>query len=545
LEYRLVKLTDIHLHSSVSNELEVNGNFRSVVSLGIIALLVLFVAFINYINLATSRSIERAHEVGIRKVSGALKKDLVFQFLTESAFLNLFALIISIAGVLILLPFFKQVMQSPLQMDYVNLILLFVVLLISGTLLTGLLPAIYISRFSPGLVLKGKSPTNSKWITGLKNSLVVFQFTISVILIISTLTIFRQVNFMRHHDLGFKIDGLMVIDGPRILRANSLESYLKSVESFKNDIKALSMVSNITGSSNIPGTELKNSRVLGIPVEGRNTEKKIELYIIDNSFFDTYGLILVAGNNFDQTTEDAANKIIINESALEYFGFGSAESTVGKILRGGRQEVTVKGIVNDFNQQSLKELPFPIAFMNQPSNIFYTIKVNLKGIDQLIPQIERIWKTHYPENPFHYFFLNDFYDQQYIADQRFSRLFLISSILAIIIACLGLSGLSAYSITRRTKEIGIRKTNGSGIIQILILLNKDFVKWVIIAIIIASPVAWYVLNNWLQNFAYKISISWYIFALSGLIVLLIALLTVSLQSWRAATKNPVEALRYE
>jgi len=545
LEYRLVKLTDIHLHSSVSNELEVNGNYRSVVSLGIIALLVLLVAFINYVNLATSRSIERAHEVGIRKVSGALKKDLIFQFLTESAFLNLFALIISIAGVLILLPFFKQVMQSPLQMDYVNLILLFVVLLISGTLLTGLLPAIYISRFSPGLVLKGKSPTNSRWITGLKNSLVVFQFTISVILIIGTIIIFRQVNFMRHHDLGFKIDGLMVIDGPRILRANSLESYLKSVESFKNDIKSLSMVSNITGSSNIPGTELKNSRVLGIPVEGRNTEKKIELYIIDNSFFDTYGINVVAGNNFDQSIDDAANKIILNESALAYFGFGSAESTVGKILRGGRQEVTIKGIVNDFNQQSLKELPFPIAFMNQPSNIFYTIKFNIKGIDQLIPQVEKIWKTHYPENPFHYFFLNDFYDQQYIADQRFSGLFLISSILAIIIACLGLSGLSAYSITRRTKEIGIRKTNGSGIIQVLILLNKDFVKWVMIAIIIGSPIAWYVLNNWLQNFAYKISMSWWNFALSGLIVLLIALLTVSFQSWQAATKNPVEALRYE
>ena len=208
LEYRLVKLTDIHLHSSVSNEQEVNGNYRNVVSLGIIALLVLLVAFINYINLATSRSIERAHEVGIRKVSGALKKDLIFQFLTESAFLNLFALIISMAGVFILLPFFKQVMQSPLQMDYFNIILLFIILLVSGTLLTGLLPAIYISRFSPGLVLKGKSPTNSRWITGLKNSLVVFQFTISVILIIGTITIFRQVNFMRHHDLGFKIDGL-------------------------------------------------------------------------------------------------------------------------------------------------------------------------------------------------------------------------------------------------------------------------------------------------------------------------------------------------
>jgi putative ABC transport system permease protein len=545
LEYRLVKLTDIHLHSSVSNELEVNGNYRSVVSLGIIALLVLLIAFINYINLATSRSIERAHEVGIRKVSGALKKDLIFQFLTESAFLNLSSLIISIAGVLILLPFFKQVMQSPLHMDYLNITLLFVVLLVSGTLLTGLLPAIYISRFAPGLVLKGKSPTNSKWITGLKNSLVVFQFTISLILIISTITIFRQVNFMRHHDLGFKIDGLMVIDGPRILRANSMESYLKSLESFKNDIKAISSVSNITASSNIPGTELKNSRVFGIPVEGRNTEKKIELYYIDNNFFDTYGLTLVAGGNFDQDINGEADKIILNESALTYYGFGSAESTVGKILRGGRQEVKIKAVVNDFNQQSLKELPFPIAFLNQPANIFYTIKVNMTGIGQLIPQIEKIWTSHYPENPFHYFFLNDFYNQQYAADKRFSGLFLVSSILAIIIACLGLSGLSAYSITRRTKEIGIRKTNGSGIFQILVLLNSDFVKWVLIAIVIASPIAWYALNNWLQGYAYKISVNWWIFILAGLIVLFIALLTVSFQSWRASVKNPVEALRYE
>jgi putative ABC transport system permease protein len=545
LEYRLVKLTDIHLHSSVSNELEVNGNYRSVVALGIIALLVLLVAFINYINLATSRSIERAHEVGIRKVSGALKKDLVFQFLTESAFLNLFALVVSLTGVLLLLPFFKQAMQSPLQIDYLNVIILFAVLLVSGTLFTGLLPAIYITRFSPGLVLKGKSPTNSGWIVLLKNSLVVFQFMISVILIIATITILRQVNFMQHHDLGFKIEGLMVVDGPRIQTINSLESYLKSLESFKDEIKALSMVSSITASSSVPGTEIKNSRVFGIPVEGRNTEKKIELYYIDNNFFDTYGLKIVAGENFSQAINDEANTIIINESALAYFGFGSPESTVSKILRGGRQEVSVTGIVNDFNQQSLKELPGPLGFINQPANIFYTIKVNMTGIDQLIPQIEKIWTSHYPENPFHYFFLNDYYNEQYIADQRFSGLLLGSSMLAIIIACLGLSGLSAYSITRRTKEIGIRKTNGSGIIQVLVLLNKDFVKWVVIAIVIASPVGWYVMNKWLQNFAYKTILQWWIFVLAGFIVLIVALLTVSLQSWRAARKNPVEALRYE
>jgi putative ABC transport system permease protein len=545
LEYKLVKLTDIHLHSSISNELEVNGNYRSVVSLGIVAFLILLVAFINYINLATSRSIERAHEVGIRKVSGALMKDLIFQFLTESAFLNFIALVVSLAGIILLLPFFKQIMQSPLHIDYLYIVLLFVILLVSGTLLTGLLPAIYISKFSPGLVLKGKSPTNSKWLIPLKNSLVVFQFTISVILIIGTITILRQVNFMQNHDLGFKIEGLMVIDGPRILRANSLDSYLKSTESFKNDIKALSNVSNITASSSVPGTEIRNSRVLGIPVPGRNTEKKIEIYYIDNNFFDTYGLTLLAGNNFSQSAKEETGNIIINESALVYYGLDNAESTVGKFLRGGRQELSIKGIINDFNQESLKVLPGPIAFLNQPANIFYTIKANMEGIDKLIPQIEKIWTSHYPENPFHYFFLNDFYNKQYIADHRFSGLFLVSSILAIVIACLGLSGLSAYSITRRTKEIGIRKSNGSSIIQVLVLLNRDFVKWVVIAIVIASPVAWFALNNWLKNYAYKTTLSWWIFAVSGLIVLVIALLTVSLQSWRAARRNPVEALRYE
>ncbi|MEI8226189.1 MAG: ABC transporter permease [Bacteroidota bacterium] len=545
LEFKLVKLTDIHLHSSISNELEVNGSFRSVVSLGIIAVLVLLIAFINYINLATSRSIERAHEVGIRKVSGALKKDLVFQFLIEAAFLNLLALIISFTGVFLLLPFFKQVMQSPLQMNYLIVILLFILLVVFGTILTGLLPAIYISRFAPSLVLKGKNPTGSVWISRLKNYLVVFQFTISVILITSTITIFRQISFMRNHDLGFEPEGLIVLDGPRIIRDNTFESYMSNLEAFKNEITALSRVSSITGSSNVPGTEIKNSRVFGIPVEGRNTEKRIAIYYVDNQFFNTYGLTLLAGDNFGENLKEESNKVILNESALSYYDFKDAVSGLGKILRGDKQEVSIKAVLKNFNQQSLKELPSPIAFFNQPANTYYTIKAGTTGTDHLIPELEKIWGAHYPDNPFNYFFLDDFYDKQYLADKRFSGLFLVSSILAIIIACLGLSGLSAYSITRRTKEIGIRKTNGSGIIQVLVLLNKDFVKWVVIAIIIASPVAWYALNNWLQSYAYKTSLSWWIFALAGLIVLLIALLTVSLQSWRAATRNPVEALRYE
>jgi len=545
LEYKLVNLADIHLHSSVSNELEVNGSYRNVYSLGIIAFLVLLIAFINYLNLATSRAVERAHEVGIRKASGALRKDLILQFLTESVLLNLIALIVSFSGVFLLFPLFKQVMQSPLQIDSITILLLFFMLLVSGVLFTGLLTALYISQFAPSLVLKGKIPTGSGWIIRLKKYLVVFQFTISVILIIGTIIIYRQVNFMRQHELGFEPEGLVVLDGPRILRADSYESYMNNLESFKNDIRSLSRVSSVTSSSSVPGTEIKFSRVYGIPVEGRNTEKRIDVYYADNQFFETYGLTLVEGGNFSSTMIEDSSNIIINESALPYFGFENAESAAGDILRSGRHMVTVKGIVNDFNQQSLKELPRPIGFFNQPANQFYSIKAEMTDIPGLISELKNIWNSHYPGNPFHYFFLDDFYNEQYQAEQRFSGLFLVSSLLAIIIACLGLSGLSIYSIARRTREIGIRKSNGAGTYQVMALLNRDFVIWVVIAFVIACPVAWFVMNKWLQNFAYKAEMNWWTFALAGVIALFIALITVSWQSWRAATTNPADTLRHE
>jgi len=546
IEYKLVKLTDIHLHSTVSNELEVNGNYRNVQSLGIIALLVLLIAFINYINLATSRSVERAHEVGIRKVTGALKKDLILQFLTESALLNLIAILVSFAGVFLLLPFFKQVMQSPLQIDAQSLILLFFILLVSGTFFTGSLSAIYSSRFVPSLVLKGNIPGGSGgWIVRLKNYLVVFQFAVSIILIIGTITIYLQVNFMQDHELGFTPEGLVVLDGPRILRADSYESYMNNIEAFKNDIRSLAMVSDVSSSSSIPGTEITNTRVFGIPVEGRNTEKVIEMYYADNHFFDTYSLSFIAGNSFGETIREDSSNIIINESALAYFGFEDVEHTIGGILRGGQQVVTVKGVVKDFNQQSVKELPGPIGFIHQPANLFYTVKAEMEDVGTLISELEKIWISHYPENPFYYFFLDEYYNEQYQGEQRFSKLFLASSLLGIIIACLGLSGLSAYSITRRRKEIGIRKVNGANISWVMVLLNKVFVIWVAVAFIIACPIAWFAMNGWLRNFAYRTELSWWIFALAGLIAVIIALLTVSWQSWRAATKNPVESLRYE
>lgn len=546
MEFKLTKLTDIHLHSKLKNELEVNGSQKNVQALGIIALLVLLIAYINYINLATSRSVERAFEVGIRKVTGAQKKDLILQFLTESAMLNLIALLVSFAGVFLLLSFFKQEMQSPLQIDFWAMMLLFFILLLSGTFFTGSLSAIYSAQFAPSLVLKGKIPTGSgSWIMRLKNYLVIFQFAVSIILIIGTITIFRQVNFMQNHDLGFTPEGLVVMDGPRILQADSYESYLNNMEAFKEDLRALSLVSHVSSSTSVPGTEITNTRVFGIPVEGRNTEKVIDMYYVDNHFFDTYGLSFVAGKGFGETMREDSSNIILNESALSYYGFEDEEDAVGNVLRGGNFVVTILGVVKDFNQQSVKEEPGPIGFYHQPGNQYYSVRAHMSDLSSLVSELERIWTSHYPGNPFHYFFMDDFYKEQYQAEQRFSKLFLVSSLLGIMIACLGLLGLSAYSITRRRKEIGIRKTNGASSTHVLALLNKGFVIWVAIAFIIACPLAWFAMTRWLQNFAYKTDLSWWIFALSGLIAILIALLTVSWQSWRAANKNPVESLRYE
>ncbi len=546
LEYKLTGLTDIHLHSHLMHELEVNGNYRNVQSLGIIAFLVLLIAYINYINLATSRSVERAHEVGIRKVTGAQRKDLVFQFLTESALLNLIALLISFAGFFLLLSNFKQLMQSPLQINLPTLVLLFLILLVAGTFFTGSLSAVYSARFVPSLVLKGTIPTGSgSWIVRLKNILVVFQFAVSIILIIGTITIYRQVHFMLNHDLGFTPEGIVVMDGPRIIQADSYESYLNNMEAFKNDLRSLSMVNDVTSSTSVPGIEITNTRVFGIPVEGRNTEKVTDMYYVDDHFFDTYGLSFIAGRGFSETMREDSANLIINESSLDYYGFKDAEDAVGNFLRSGNFQVTVIGVVRDFNQQSVKEEPEPIAFFHMQGNLYYSVRADMTHVSTLVSDLENIWISHYPGNPFHYFFLDDFYNEQYQAEQRFSKLFLGSSLLGIFIACLGLLGLSAYSITRRRKEIGIRKVNGARIPQVMVQLNKVFVIWVLIAFVLACPAAWLVMDNWLQNFAYRTDLSWWIFAVAGLLAIFIALLTVSWQSWRAAGKNPVESLRYE
>jgi putative ABC transport system permease protein len=543
VEFNLRKLGDIHLHSLLSNELLVNGSFRGITFLGIIAVLVLLIAYINYINLTTSRSVERASEVGVRKVLGALKKQLVSQFVTESVLLNLLALIISIGAVLLLVPVFNQLAGSVIHLKLQTLATLFLGLLALAILLTGLFPAFYLSRFAPSTVLKSKGQTGSRGMAFFKNGMVVFQFAISVILISGTILINRQLSFVQQQDLGIDIDQTLVVEGPQAIRA---EAYNNQLQGFKSDLLQQSEVKSITVSSCIPGKEITWNPVYGKLVNGTNTEKKIDMIGIDNDFIETYGLKLIAGINFDKPYQQKINQLIINESAVKYLGFADAEDAIGKELTSSDNgNAHVIGVVRDFNQRSLKQLPQPIAFSNRPWNEYYSIKVNQANLDRLIPFLEKTWNRQFPGNPVRYFFLDDYFNNQYQADRKFGQFFQLFSLLAIFIACLGLLGLSSYTISRRTKEIGVRKVNGAKISEVLVLLNKDFVKWVLVAFIIAMPLSWYIMTLWLENFAYKTDLSWWIFALAGLLALGIALLTVSFQSWKAATRNPVEALRYE
>jgi putative ABC transport system permease protein len=440
------------------------------------------------------------------------------------------------------MPIFGNLMQRPFHPKTTDILLLFFGLFITGAVFTGLFPALYLSRFSPVLVLKGKGQSGSRAMGRFKNSLVIFQFTISVILIAGTICINHQLSFISQHDLGIKLDKVLVIEGPQAINR---ETYLNNLEAFKNTLLSQSQVDNIAVSTSVPGKEITRSRVFGIPVSGVNTEKTIDVIGIDNRFIDTYGLKILAGRGFDQPFQSQANQLVLNESALVYFGFNNPQHAIGKRLTSGNQESYIIGVVKDFNHKSLKELPKPIAFSNLPFNQYYSLKIHPENVKQLIPEIEKAWNTFFPGNPINYYFLNDSFNQQYKADQHFAKLFMAFSVLAIFIACLGLLGLSSYSTALRTKEIGIRKINGAKISEILTLLNLDFVKWVIIAFIIATPLAYYTMHIWLENFAYKTELSWWIFALAGLLALGIALLTVSYQSYKAAVKNPVESLRYE
>ncbi len=546
---KLQPLESIHLTSSLAEEFETNGDQRIVSFMAIIALFVLILAWVNYINLSTAKALERANEVGVRKVMGAFKTQLMTQFFVEAALVNLMALTIAFIAVWLLLPAFNFVSGINLttaflfESWYLGLIAL---LWIGGTLLSGFYPALVLASFKPVSVLKGKLK-NSKGGVVLRKSLVIGQFVISAALIASTLIVNRQLDFMMKQDLGMNIDQVLVLERPGAQKNG--EEFPSKVEAFKNSFVSSRAVKGVTSSLTVPGKQREYKA--GVKKYGADDNELVTMRIntMDYDFVDVFGMRLLAGRNFSKDfPRDQDTSAIVTASAVKQLGFKSNEEIIGQTIQipSFGSTAIVIGVVNDYHQVSFKKTLDPTMFfcdLRYPE--YFSVKISTSDLQSGLSEIEKAWTATFPGNPFEYFFLDDYFNQQYKNEQRFGRLFSIFSGLAILIGCLGLLGLSAFTAAQRTKEIGIRKALGSSEQSIFVLVSSDFIKLVLIAVILSVVPTYYLMNTWMEGFAFKAGISWTVFVWAGLGVLLVSLITVSFQTLKAARTNPVKALRYE
>ena len=540
----VIPLSDIYHYSNYNQEAEVNGNGRAVSFMFLIGFIIMAIAWINYINLATARSVERGKEVGVRKVLGAGKFHLIRQFILESLLLNLAAVFIAVAATYLLSPAFNSLMGREQATGFTlsnKYWLLFAGIFVFGSLLSGLYPAFILSGYKPVSVLKGAFKNTSKGIL-LRKGLIILQFSISVILIAGTIIVFRQVNFMRRQDLGVNIDQTLVLDGAGTIK-DSL--YQNIFQPFKDELLKQTTIKSITASTSVPGKEIYWTS--GIKRLTPPNSASVTLYHlgIDYDFIPQFQSKLVAGRNFSRDFPSDKRAAILNEQTVSLLGFNSPEEALNqKIIR--RDTLTIIGVVQSFHHQGLQKAIDPQLILLRPeARSSYSVKISGSNMSRSIAAIEKTWNKYFPNDPFNYFFLDEFYNRQYKADQQFGKVFTLFSLLAILIACFGLLGLSSYNILQRTREVGIRKVLGASTQRVVYILSKDFLMLVVVAFALAVPVTWWIMHSWLQDFAYRIQIGWLVFVIAGMLSLLIALLTISFQAIKAAIANPVKSLRTE
>ncbi len=533
----LEPLKDIYLRSARGGE--VSGDINNVYIFSIIGIFILLIACINFINLMTARSVERAKEVGIRKVIGAGKSQLKYQFIGESILICLFAFIITVVLIAFFLPYFNDLAGKTVSGGiFSNPSMIVVLLLISLCIgiLAGIYPAFVLSSFKPINVLKGSFSTGSKGIL-LRKGLVVTQFTISIALIMGTIIVYDQMNHMRNQDLGFDKDQTLILE----TNVSPAQTSLKLALNDLPGVKSTSLGSAIPGGENNGAySEIQNSN-------GDMQVANLDTYFVDYDYIPQFDLKVMAGRGFSRDfVTDSTEAMVLNEKAVQLFGYSSPEEALGaKFDQWGRQGRIV-GVVKDFHFKSLQQDIKPLTIRIEPNNTdLIAVKISSENIQQTIASIGENWQTILPDKPFDYYFLDEFFDRQYRSEERFGSLFLNFAVLAILISCLGLLGLAAYSTLQRKKEIGIRKVTGSSIFGIVHLFSKEFLKLVSIAFLIASPVAWLIMTYWLKDFAYRINIQWWMFALAGASAMLIAILTVSFHAIKASLTNPVKSLRTE
>lgn len=543
VNYSTIPLTDIHLHSKRNPEFSAVSDIKNVYILGAIALILLMLASVNFMNLSTAHSLKRAKEVGIRKTLGSQRSSLIGQFLTESGLIALAALIFAVIIASIAMPLYNDISGKELSIPFSNplfWLILLVVALVLG-LLSGSYPAFFMSRFVAAKVLKGQGD-NAIGGGRVRNVLVILQFSISVFLIMGTLTVFQQLRYIQGKDLGYGKNQVLVVSG-----VNSLEG---KKQAFKDALLRISQVNNATLSSYLPTPSSRSSGTY-LLAEDRSQEKSINMqqWAVDEDYLSTMDLELVSGRTFDLTryaTDSSA--VILNEKAVAVLG-KTPENVIGtQFVNDIRDSTlsTVIGVVKNFHYETLREEVGALALFygtDYASNI--AIKLNGVDLSRTVSEIENIWREMAPTQPFDSYFMDDSFNTSYEAEQRLGRIFMIFTILSIIIACLGLLGLATFNAQKRVKEIGVRKVLGAGVGQIVYRLSVDFLKLVGLAVVIALPLGWYAMDRWLQDFSYRIDIPWWIFALSALLAVGVALLTVSYQSIKAAIVNPVKSLRTE
>ncbi len=542
IENSLIPLTDIHLYSKRIQELRPSGNIEYVYILSAVALFILLIACINFMNLTTAASSNRTREVGIRKVLGTGRKNLIFQFLTESILMALIAVIIAAALAYDVLPEFNNLTGQKLDVNVlpsVPVLLFLLILPVLVGLIAGSYPSFFLSRYMPGEILKGRISCGSK--SGiLRSALVIFQFAASIILITATIIIYKQLNYIHNKNLGFQKDHVLIINDAFMLGNN--------VDVFKNEMLTMPGVVSGTVSNFLPVPSERNfsaffTQAAMISESGLTMQR----WRIDDGYFKTLGIKLIKGRNFSNKFITDSSSIILNETAVKQLGFKDPLNTsiYNWVAHGRVKKYTVIGVVKDFNFESLHQDIGPLCFVYERSPNLVSFKVNAARIPFIINEAGSIWKKMASEMPFSYRFLDDSFNEVYKNEKQIGLIALSFSLLAILIACLGLFGLATFLIEQKTKEIGIRKVLGASITSLLFMLSEEFLKWILIANIIAIPVAYYFMNNWLNDFAYRININVWIFVFAGGIAVAIALTTISVKAIKAASANPVKSLRYE
>jgi putative ABC transport system permease protein len=540
----LQPLTDVYLNNATSYEVELQGNRQAIYFLSVIALFVIVIAWVNYINLSTAKATQRAREVGIRKVVGSTRPQLIGQFLLESVLMNLIAAAIAFFLAYATLPLFHKLVGKEIPFTFwqdTRIALLSAGILVAGTVASAFYPAVMLSSFKPVRVLKGSKLGSSRDIW-LRKSLVVLQFAASVALIIGTMVVYRQLQFMRGQDLGVNVDQMLIIRAPKIRDS----TYATSQFTFKTEMLRHPGVQSASFSNCIPGEEITDTAGNVRRKGDKGKEGNYALVWIDYDFIPAYDLQLVAGRNFSEQFGTDKQAVILNETAARTIGFSTPEEAINQVVIVYNQEKTVVGVVKDYHHRSLQNRHEPTVFIGDLSrSVYFSLKVNTANLPQTIAAAKADYENRFPGNPFEYFFLDEYFNRQYQADNQFGQAFAYFAAIAIFVACLGLFGLASFTTSQRTKEIGVRKVLGASVSDILLLLSKDFMSLVFLSFIIAVPIAWYTMNQWLQNYAFRTSLAWWLFVVPGCLVLLIALLTVSLQTWKAALANPVESLRNE